>query len=399
MSGPVQAKTNINKAFKHWANTVLWPQARKAKIRKSIFDAAILDVTLRLDLPDLILPGQKRPRKRHQSQAEFRSASKYFNENNLRAQAARGRKLYQQWSKTLKAIHKQYGVPGRFLLAIWARESAFGRAKLPYDSLDVLATKAFLSTRSELFVKELLALLKMRQNEGFGQQKLASSWAGALGQPQFMPTSFLKYAVDFDGDGRKDIWHSVPDILASMANYLKQSGWRSGRDWGFEIRIPAQISCAQEGVDRAKTTTAWAQLGIKRISGRPFPAQERRKKTMMLVPAGRFGPQFVVTENFYVIKTYNNSDLYALYVGNLADRIAYGSGKFVAGWQKQARMLRSDVAHAQRNLEAIGYDVGGADGLVGFKTRRAMGEWQQSKGLSPTCYPTPKLIAAIIRNP
>jgi membrane-bound lytic murein transglycosylase B len=213
------------------------------------------------------------------------------------------------------------------------------------------------------------------------------SSAGALGQPQFMPTSYLKYGVDFDGDGHRNIWTSVPDTLASIANFLVKKGWQRDRDWGFEVTIPDPVSCAQEGPDLAKPLSHWGSLGIKRISGKGFPSGELKAQGMMLVPAGRDGPEFIVTPNFYIIKEYNNSDLYALYIGNLADRIASGSGSFQGQWGDVGKMLRSDVAAMQRALERQGYDVGGSDGLPGYKTRRAIGQWQEKNGMKPTCFP------------
>jgi hypothetical protein len=202
-----------------------------------------------------------------------------------------------------------------------------------------------------------------------------------------MPTSYLKYAVDFDGDGHRNIWTSVPDTLASIANFLVKKGWQRDRDWGFEVTIPDAVSCAQEGPDLAKPLSQWASLDIKRISGKGFPPGEMKARGMMLVPAGRDGPEFIVTPNFYIIKEYNNSDLYALYIGNLADRIAFGSGAFQGQWGDVGKMLRSDVAAMQRALERQGYDVGGSDGLPGYKTRRAIGQWQEKNGMKPTCFP------------
>ncbi len=165
-----------------------------------------------------------------------------------------------------------------------------------------------------------------------------------------MPSSYAKYAVDFDGDGKADIWDSVPDTLASIAHYLVLKGWQRERDWGFEVSIPAQVSCAQEGPDLAKPISQWASLGISRVNGKAFPAHEAKVDGMMLVPAGRHGPEFIVTPNFYVLKEYNNSDLYALFIGNLSDRIAAGAGPFQAGWKPVGKMMRSDVLAMQKSL-------------------------------------------------
>ena len=392
---PALANEAVERQFQAWLTDDLWPDAKRRGVSKKTFKQAFAGVTLNWKLPDLVPPGTKPPKTRRQSQAEFRAPSAYFKESSLRSQAATGRSLAGKWSKTLKQVERKYGVPGEILLAIWARESGYGRAALRYSAIRVLATKAFMSTRKDLFRAETLAALEIIQRKQAGPKSLKSSWAGAMGQPQFMPSSYVKYAIDFDGDGRADIWNSVPDTLASMANYLAERGWQKGRDWGFEVKIPSGVQCNQEGPDRARKISQWSKEGVKRISGRPFPKAESKKDGMMLVPAGRNGPHFIVTPNFYVLKEYNNSDLYALFVGNLADRIAYGSGAFKTAWQPQAKMLRSDIAKMQRALEKQGHDVGGADGLPGFKTRRSIGAWEVAQGRQSTCFPTPRLIKEV----
>jgi membrane-bound lytic murein transglycosylase B len=224
---------------------------------------------------------------------------------------------------------------------------------------------------------------------------MKSSWAGALGQPQFLPSSFLKHAVDFDGDGLADIWNSTPDTLASIANYLIDYGWVKGRDWGFEVTVPESVSCALEGPDRGKTISTWAALGIERVGGKPFPKNELKAEGFFLMPAGRNGPAFIVTRNFYVLKKYNESDLYALFIGHGADRITSGDRQFAGRWGKVGGLYRSDIAAMQRGLEAIGYDVGSADGLPGFKTRRSIGDWQARNGQAPTCFPDGAIVEAL----
>ncbi len=394
LSMPVMAisRSDTDKMFATWIKSDLWPEAKRKGISSTTFRQAMSGTKLRWDLPDLVPPGSKPPAKREQSQAEFRSPGAYFNQKRLQRLADYGSSLSKKWSKTISRIEKRYGVPGRIILAIWGKETSYGRAKLSNYALRVLATKAFMSTRKELFRKELLAALQILQKGYIKKSSMKSSWAGALGQPQFMPSVYLKYAVDFDGDGSRDIWNSVPDTLASIANYLAKSGWQSSRDWGFEAEFSPKVFCAQEGPDRARPITEWVGQGIGRINGKPFPGQELKAKGMMLVPAGVHGPKFIVTPNFYVLKEYNNSDLYALYIGNLADRIAYGSGPFKAKWGSVGRLLRSDIAAMQRKLEKEGYDVGGADGLPGYKTRRSIGEWQSKNGIKASCFPTSKLM-------
>ncbi|SCB38631.1 lytic murein transglycosylase [Rhizobium hainanense] len=389
------SKADVEAQFQTWIQKDLWPDARKAGISEKTFQAAFTGVTLNWDLPDLEPPGFPKPKQQAQTQAEFSSPAPYFNEARLQKLAATGRSLASQYGPVLQRIEKTYGVPGPILLAIWGRETGFGAAKLPNSAIQVLATKAFMSTRKDMFRNELIAGLRILEHGDVTPDQFKGSWAGALGQPQFMPTNYLKYAVDFDGDGHRNIWTSVPDTLASIANYMVQKGWQRGRGWGYEVTIPQNVSCAQEGPDLAKPISQWASLGIKRLSGKTFPADEMRASGMMLVPAGRDGPEFIVTPNFYVIKEYNNSDLYGLYIGNLADRIASGSGAFDEKWGDVGKMLRSDVANMQKVLEHKGYDVGGTDGLPGYKTRRSIGQWQEKGGMKPTCYPDSSMLGVL----
>lgn len=385
------SKAEVEAQFQRWIATDLWQAAKVGGIEKSVFDRTMQGVTLKWDLPDLVPPGTTPPKEQAQTQAEFSSPASYFSEKRLQGLGATGRALAGQYGSTLRKIEATYGVPGSVLLAIWGRESGYGKAKLPYRAIDVLATKAFMSTRKPLFQQELISALHIIEGGDVAAERMMGSWAGALGQPQFMPGSYLKYAVDFDGDGKRDIWNSVPDALASMANYLVKSGWQRGRDWGFEVVIPDDVSCAQEGPDRAKLVSVWTGEGIRRVSGKGFPANETGLSAMMLVPAGTHGPEFIVTPNFYVIKEYNNSDLYALFIGNLADRIGFGGGAFKGAWGDVGKMLRSDVLAMQQALVAQGYDVGKVDGLPGYKTRRSLGEWQARQGMRPTCYPSESL--------
>lgn len=384
---PVLAdKADIEAKFRVWLAADLWPDAKAAGISQATFKRAFTGVLLNWKLPDLVAPGTKPPKAVKQSQAEFSSPGAYFSEKRLVTLAASGRALASTHGDLIKKIEKKYGVPGSVILAIWGRESGYGRAKIPYGEIEVLATKAFMSTRPEFFRKELIAALQMVEG-GTDPALMRGSWAGAMGQPQFMPSSYLKYAVDFDDDGQRDIWNSVPDSLASIANYMAQKGWQRGRNWGFEVSIPANVTCAQEGPDLARPVAQWASLGITRIPNKPFPASDMAADGMMLVPAGRFGPQFIVSPNFYVIKDYNNSDLYALFIGNLSDRISSGPGAFLTKWGKVGPMLRSDVEAMQKRLAAKGHDVGKVDGLPGYKTRRSIGRWQSENGLMPTCFP------------
>ncbi|ESY84873.1 membrane protein [Mesorhizobium sp. LNHC220B00] len=385
----------IDDQFRAWLQTDLWPEAKAKGVSKQTFDAAFSGVKPNLKLPDLVMPGEKPKTPQKQHQAEFGSPGAYFADKTVRAVTSGGRTREAYNARTLASIEKRYGVPGEILLAIWGRETGFGAAKMPYDAFEVLGTKAFISTKKDFFRTELLAALEIVQRGLAPVGAMKSSWAGALGQPQFMPTSFLKHAVDFDGDGRVDIWNSTPDVLASIANYLVHYGWVRGRGWGFEVMVPQSVSCSLEGPDQGKEIAQWAAMGIERVGGKAFPASELKAEGFLLMPAGRSGPAFIATPNFYVLKEYNTSDLYALFIGHGADRIAHGDQNFTAGWGAVGDLRRSDIAALQRALEAKGYDVGSADGLPGFKTRRSIGRWQEKNGQAATCFPDAGLVAAL----
>jgi len=384
----------VEKQFHSWIESDIWAAAKTNGISRQSFDRAFAGVALNWKLPDLTPPGEKPRKKKKQSQAEFSSPGPYFDEKRLMTLADNGRSYASAHARLLSQIEKKYGVPGEIVVAIWGRETGYGRAKITSSEIDVLATMAFMGDRKELFHKELMAALAMVE-QGIDPAMMKGSWAGAMGQPQFMPSSYLKYAVDFDGDGDKDIWNSVPDALGSIASYLVAKGWQANRSWGYEVTIPPGISCAQEGPDLAQSIRDWSGLGISRISGKDFPSGEVKASGMMLVPAGRHGPEFIVTPNFYVIKEYNNSDLYALFIGNLADRIASNTGAFKGKWGKVGHMLRSDVEHMQKKLQKLGNDVGKVDGLPGYKTRRSIGRWQEASGMSPTCYPEEDMLGKL----
>jgi lytic murein transglycosylase len=384
----------VETAFQQWIATDLWADATAAGISRATYDRAFAGVALNWDLPELAPPGAPAGAPEPERQAEFRSPAAYFAEDRLDALAKAGRDQMAKWGGMLAAIEKRYGVPGRILVALWARESGYGAAALPYPAIPALATEGFIGRRKDLFRKELLAALQILEAGDIAPERMRSSWAGALGQPQFLPSQFLRYAVDFDGDGKRDIWGSVPDILASMANLLRSQGWARTRGWGLEARVPSGVSCTLEGPDQGKPIAAWAKLGVTKANGDPLPAASGNRIGFLLMPAGRFGPAFVVTENFYALKAYNYSDLYALYIGHLADRFA-GNTPFAGKWGAVGGFSRDEVKAMQDRLAAKGYDVGNADGLIGFKTRIAVGLWQAKAGEKATCFPDAKLIKSL----
>jgi lytic murein transglycosylase len=383
-------RPGLERAFGAWAENEIWPEAQAAGVSRATFETAFRGVTLDWDMPELQPPGAPPDKPRPEHQAEFGSPGAYFNEKRLDSQVTQGRARIAKWQQTLTAIEGRYGVPAGIIVAIWARESSFGEASIPHAAIRTLATHSYVGRRPDFFRKELIAALVILEQGESSPAKMKSSWAGALGQPQFLPSHYLRYAVDFDGDGKRDIWSSVPDSLASIANYLREAGWNPERGWGLEASVPGNVSCALEGPEQGKPYEEWAELGVTRIDGGPLPAKDGRIG-YLLMPAGRFGPAFMVSENFYVLKNYNYSDLYALYVGHLADRFK-DNRSFAAKWGKVGGFTRADVRRMQLAFEAKGHDVGGADGLVGFKTRISVGLWQAEAGQQATCFPDEKMV-------
>jgi lytic murein transglycosylase len=390
---PGAHKPAVEAQFRAWLVETVWPDAERQSISREIFDRAFAGVTLDWTLPELQPPGQEM-RLDAQRQAEFQSPRRYFADGQLSSLEKSGRGLLTQWGPALAEIERRYGVPREIILAIWGRESHFGRVAPRFQALRVLATQAFMGRRRSLYYPELLAALVILQEDHLPGEMLLSSWAGAMGQPQLLPSKFLRYAVDADSDGRRDIWNSVPDSLASIANYLRAHGWNPDRDWGTAVRVPPSVSCSLEGPRQGRSLHDWTRLGLSRIDGTSLPNPSGDAPVFLLMPAGRLGPAFLVTENFYVLKQYNESDLYALFIGHLADRMRGGPARMGA-WSPIDAMRRDDVRTMQQRLQAEGYDVGRVDGLIGFATRTAIGLWQAKSGRQETCFPDAGLVRTL----
>lgn len=393
-NAPAIDRDAINGQFNNWLNKDFYNDALKSGISAGTFSEALSTVAPNLALPDLVIPGEKPKAQRRQDQAEFSAPANYFSAKTLARLVSDGKTQLSENRGALKKIEKQYGVPASIALAIWGRETNYGNVKIPYNAFEVLATKAFMSTRKDMFKTELIAALTIVQDHYMDAASMKSSWAGALGQPQFMPTSYLKYAVDFDGDGHRNIWTSTPDTLASIANYLKLNGYKANAGWGYEVKVPETVGCFLEGPDQGKMLSEWQKLGVLPQSDKNVPALDKSRPLYLLMPEGRLGPAFLVTDNFYVLKSYNMSDLYALFIATVSDGIE-GKGGFVEPWQKIDELYQSDVLNLQTKLQSQGYDIGKADGFAGFKTRRSIGLWQQKQGQKPTCFPSRSLIADI----
>jgi lytic murein transglycosylase len=398
-NGTAAYRDAAEKQFSAWLEALRADAAARG-ISSRTFDAALKDVRLDWSLPDLEPPdlGEGQPQKpraeeaaRQKQQAEFDRPGRYFPQRGLEYVTKLGREHRSKWKDTLKAIEKKFGVEGHVVLAIWGRETAFGRAKIPYYAVEALATQAFMGRRPDKFREELLIALGILQEGHVTRSAMRSSWAGAMGHTQFLPSDFRNYAVDFNGDGKRDIWGTIPDALASTANFLAKNGWQKGKTWGYEVRLPDNFDCTLEGLANARTIKEWLDLGITRTFERKFLPVRLSERVHLVAPAGTFGPAFLVLENFEVFRSYNKADLYALYVGHVADRILF-AGNFEGGWSRVPSFSRDEMRRLQTKLAQEGFDVGKIDGLMGSRTRTAVGQWQKRLGHKVTCYPPRSLL-------
>jgi lytic murein transglycosylase len=371
----------------------LWPEAEAAGVSRATFDAAFQGVVPDLALPDLVLPGQTPSDVK--GQAEFTATpAQYLNVTHLARLAEQGKAILVKHRDALEKIERELGVPRQIVVAIWGRESAFGSPQTQHYAIRVLATQAWLGRRKEMFRNELMHALKLLQDGVRTRETMTSSWAGAMGLTQFMPSEYYTLAYDLDGDGRKDIWGSVPDALASAANQLRGKGWVPGQTWGFEVRLPAGTSCLLEGPPHARNVSEWVKLGVVRARNQAFPAEALDQQAFILTPGGANGPAFLALENFMVIKRYNMSDLYALFVGNLADRIG-GGGNFEAPWGAVRQLSSRGIEEIQKRLQARGYEISKVDGKAGMNTRALIGAYQQASGIKIDCWPSEALLASL----
>jgi lytic murein transglycosylase len=366
----------------------LWPEAQKLGITRQTFDSATRGLTPDLSLPDLTIPGRRAPAPQ---QPEFvQTPADYLKERRLAELAGTGRKLAAQYRATLSRIEREIGVPGNVVLAIWARETDFGRYKLPHNAIRVLATQAYLGKRKDQFRQEFLLALKMLQEGVVRLPEMRSSWAGAMGLTQFLPSEFYKYAVDFDGDGRRDIFTSVPDALAAAARQLADKGWQPGGTWAVEVRAPKGFDCSKAEPSVTRSVRDWLGQGLTPVGN--VSAAQLAEQASVLMPEGTYGPAFLTPKNYFVLKDYNYSDLYVLFVGNLADRIA-GGGGFATPWSKNSQLRTVQVETMQRELTRLGIYRDKIDGKAGMLTRAALGAYQKANGLTLDCWPTAAVLA------
>jgi membrane-bound lytic murein transglycosylase B len=293
----------------------------------------------------------------------------------------------------LPAIEARFGVPREILLGIWGMESGYGAIQGDFDVVRAMATLAAQGRRRQFAEDQLIAALEMIGSGEVSRSQLRGSWAGAMGQTQFIPATFVSTAVDGDGDGRRDIWRSAPDSLASAANLLKQAGWVAGQDWAREVIVPDGFDYSLTEGPR-QTPAAWEALGVRRADGRPWPGADLAAQAQLVAPTGAAGPLFLLFPNHFAIRKYNNSVAYALAVGLLADRFA-GRPELVRPWPQETPISLVDRMTAQRALAALGFDPGAPDGLIGLKTRDALRAWQKARGLVADGYLSPEMVGRL----
>jgi lytic murein transglycosylase len=371
----------------------LWPEAQAAGVSRATFDAETRGLEPDYKLPDLILPG--RPATGAPSQAEFvQVPADYVKEASIARLADEGQRLMQKYRAALTAIEARFGVPGTVVLAIWGRETDYGRYTLPYDGVRVLATQAYVGRRKDQYRNEFILALKIIGDGEVTRKDLRTSWAGATGYTQFLPSEFYKHGVDFDGDGRKDIWHSVPDALASAAQQLVNKGWQPGVRWAYEVRAPATADCTLGVPEVTKPIGEWLRAGFVPVRGEKLSAAEQAEPASLLQPEGVYGPAFLTTKNYFVIKEYNFSDLYVLFVGHLGDRMR-NPLPFAIPWSASTQLRSADVEAMQRGLTRLGLYKDKLDGKAGMLTRAALGTYQKSAGLKVDCWPSEAVLRSI----
>jgi lytic murein transglycosylase len=371
----------------------LWPEAQAQGVSRATFDEQTRSLEPDYKLPDLILPG--RPATGAPAQAEFvQVPADYLKEASIARLAEEGQRLMAKYRTALDGIEARFGVPAPILLAIWGRETDFGRYTLPYDGLRVLATQAYVGRRKDTYRNEFILALKLINDREVTRKDMRASWAGATGLTQFLPSEFYKHAVDFDQDGRKDIWHSVPDALASAAKQLVDKGWQSGVRWAYEVRPPANVDCTIGVPEVTKPLGDWLREGFVPVRGQRLSAAEQAKPASLLQPEGIYGPAFLATANYFVIKEYNFSDLYVLFVGHLADRMVSPLA-FATPWSATTQLRTADVEAMQRHLTRIGLYADKIDGKAGMKTRAALGAYQKSAGLKVDCWPSEAVLRSV----
>ena len=374
----VQA-TASNSGFQRWIGRFR-SRARAAGIRDSVFNAAFQGVRYN---PKII--------ERDRNQSEFtKQIWEYLDSAASDTRVRNGRDALRKNKRLLAEIEARYGVEAEVVTAVWGLESAYGAFRGDEPLIESLATLAYDGRRGRFFESQLIAALKIIQAGDVPPRRMTGSWAGAMGHTQFIPTSYLAYAVDFRGDGRRDIWSDDPtDALASTAAYLKRFGWKKGQPWGVEVQLPRGFNYGLTGERVKKSPVEWANMGVRDRAGRKVP---NHGKASILLPAGAQGAAFMIFNNFHVIERYNTADAYVIGVGHLSDRIA-GAGPLRSKWPRGDRNLRfAEKKEMQRLLTARGFNTEGVDGIIGPNTIQAIRRFQSTQGMVPDGYASYEIL-------
>ncbi|MBJ3776684.1 lytic murein transglycosylase [Acuticoccus mangrovi] len=364
-----------------------WPAARRAGVSRSFFDQATRGLTPDPKTLELV-----------NKQAEFvKPIWEYLDTAVSDKRVSDGRAAYARYRSTLNQIAAKYRVDPEVIIAIWGMETSYGNFMGGHNAVRASATLACATDRRQSFwTQQFTGALKIAQEGHVPLSEMNSSWGAAMGHTQFIPTSWQAYAVDFDGDGKRDIWRSIPDAFASTANYLNKHGWNYQQTWGYEVVVPRNFDHKLADGKRERALREWQNYGIRRANGKDWPRPD--DQAYLFYPAGANGPAFLMLHNFDVIKRYNNADAYALGVGHLADRII-GGGDFEQAWPRDERPLsRGEVQEMQSLLTRRGFSTGGIDGQVGPMTRKAIREYQTASGSVPDGFASSKLLNELKRR-
>lgn len=368
-----------NASFQSWIDRFR-ARARAAGIRDSVFNAAFQGVRYDADVI-----------KRDRNQSEFtKQIWEYLDSAASDVRVKNGRDALRKNRKLLGEIEARFGVEAEVVTAVWGLESAYGEFRGSTKVIPALATLAFDGRRGKFFEAQLIGALKIIQAGDVPPARMTGSWAGAMGHTQFIPTSYLSYAVDFRGDGKRDIWADDPtDALASTAAYLARFGWTKGQPWGVEVNLPRNFNYAITGERVKKSPSEWANMGVRDTKGAKVPSYGRAS---ILLPAGAQGAAFMIFDNFHVIERYNTADAYVIGVGHLSDRIN-GAGPLKSGWPRDDRNLRfAEKREMQRLLTGRGFNTDGVDGIIGPNTIQAIRGFQRSQGLTPDGYASYEIL-------
>ena len=368
-----------------------WVTAFRAKALEAGVPAAVYDREMRAAdyLPDVV--------RRDRSQTEFTKTIWDYLDIAVSDERVRlGRDAVANHTALLERIEAEYGVDKEIVAAVWGLESAYGTWRGTTDTISALATLAYDGRRAAFFEAQLLQALKILAEGHVARKDMLGSWAGAMGHTQFMPSSWAEFAVDFDGDGRRNIWGDDPtDALASTANYLARMGWVKDQPWGMEVTLPEGFDYDQTTERVVKLVEDWRAMGVVPVAGGVLPGDDGAS---ILLPAGATGPAFAIFPNFQVIEKYNLADAYVIGIGHLSDRLR-GGPAIGADWPRHWRALTlEERRELQAALVALGLDTGGVDGRIGPKTIAAVKAWQKARGDVPDGYPSPDVLDAL-RNP